>query len=125
MLPGDPGSATAAVFDSNGLIRAYLNATPATPDETLANWTRFRIHHNAAEERHVRLLAARTNVARGASRESCVTDRYATTRTQYEELACIVTTPHRHPATVLVAAAQPKVWSYELPTLIYALDHFS
>ena len=124
-IAGDPGSASAAVFGPNDLIRAYLNATPARAGETLADWTRFRIGHNAEEERDVRLLESRTNVVRRGGRESCVVDSYTTTRTQYQELACIVTARPRHAATVLVAAAQLRLWHNELPTFTRALDRLT
>ena len=40
-LRSDPGSASAALLDRDGTIRAYLNATPADGHETLAGWARF------------------------------------------------------------------------------------
>ena len=124
-IAGDPGSASAAVFDAGGTIRAYLNATPATPDETLAGWTSFRLRHIAGDGDHdIRMLASRTDVARGAGRESCVVDRYTTSRTSYRELACIVLPGHGARGYVLVAAAQPAAWAREHASLALALHKF-
>jgi hypothetical protein len=124
LISGDPGSAAAALFDRNGLIRAYLNVTPAVAKEQLGSWARFRIGHNADEgDRNVRLLSSQTNIRNGADRESCVTDTYTTTKTSYHELACLVQAPHG-PRTVLVAAAQPPAWPRERAAFQYAFNHF-
>jgi hypothetical protein len=122
---GDPGTASAAVFNADGTIRAYLNATPAVARETLSGWARFRVRHNAAEgDRHVRLISSRTGVTMGVEHGSCVVDQYATSRTRYRELACLLIRTGTTRADVLVAAAQPAVWQREQATLVYALDHF-
>jgi hypothetical protein len=122
---GDRGTASAAMFNADGTIRAYLNATPADRDETLNGWTRFRLHHNADEgDRNVRLITARSGVRLAAGRASCVVDDYATSRSRYRELACIVAPPNGRQATVLVAAAQPNAWAREHPQLDFAIDHF-
>jgi hypothetical protein len=123
-IAGDPGTLSAALFDTDGLIRSYLNATPATRVETLADWTKFRLRHNTEELSHVRLLGAYTARLRGGREKACVIDRYSTAHTRYQELACLVTSGDWHSATVVVAAAQPIAWPNELPTLTYALDHF-
>ena len=41
-IQSDNGSASAALFNADGTIRAYLNVTPAIGSETLANWARFQ-----------------------------------------------------------------------------------
>jgi hypothetical protein len=124
-ITGDPGTASAAVVGVNGAIRLYLNATPADREETLAGWARFRIHHNFAEgDRSVRLISARTGMKLGGQPASCVQDVYATSRAHYRELACVVG-PATGQRTVLVAAAQPRLWARERPTLQFALSHFT
>ena len=125
-LRSDPGSASAALLDRDGTIRAYLNATPADGHETLAGWARFRVRHNAAEgDRAVRLLRAQTDVVLRAGRASCVTDRYVTSRSKYHELACIVAPANGANATVLVAAAQPEAWASERRAFAFAINHFA
>jgi hypothetical protein len=101
-----------------------LNVTPADSKERLANWVHFRLGHNADEgDRNVRLVSDQTNV-RNHQRESCVTDDYTTTKTQYRELACLVDSTPTGPRTVLVAAAQPTAWPHERAALEFAINHF-
>jgi hypothetical protein len=122
---GDKGAASAALFNADGTVRAYLNVTPAIASETLANWARFRVGHNAKEgDKNVRLLSKQTNVPLDGGRGSCVTDQYTTTRTSYRELACVVAPSGAATRVVLVAAAQPDVWDTERHVLQFAIDHF-
>jgi hypothetical protein len=123
---GDPASASAALLNPDGTIRAYLNATPAEGNEMLAGWARFRVRHNAAEgDRDVRLIASQTNGRLDAGRASCVLDDYATSRSRYREFACIVAPISRRQATVLVGAAQPSAWARERSLLHFAINHFT
>jgi hypothetical protein len=125
-VQSDKGSASAALFNADGTIRAYLNVTPAIRSETLANWARFRVGHNADEgDRNVRVLSKQTNVPLDGGRGSCVTDQYTTTRTSYRELACVVAPSGAAMRVVLVAAAQPDVWDTERHVLQFAIDHFT
>ncbi len=126
-VSGDRGSASAALLNRDGTIRAYLNATPAQSHETLAGWARFRLRHNVAEgDRNERLVAAPTGVQRRTGqRMACVIDDYVTSRSRYRELACILTPTRGHPAMVLVAAAQPGAWKRERPLLDLAINHFT
>jgi hypothetical protein len=126
-LAGDPGSVSAALTGPDGLIRAYLNATPAKPDETPAGWSHFRISHNAADgDRDVHVISVRRDVRlRRGGRASCVADRYATSRTSYRELACLLVPADRGPRTVLVAAAQPGAWAADEPLLNFAFANFT
>jgi len=124
-LAGDAGTVSAARFAADGSIAAYLNATPVQRGETLAGWTRFRLRHNAAEgDRDVRLVSARPRVGLRAGRGVCVVDDYATSRTAYRELACIVAGAGRQRGTVLVAAAQPRLWARERARLDFAVRRF-
>lgn len=126
VLGGDPGSASAGLVEPGGLIRAYLNATPADSRETRIGWARFRIRHNMAEgERHVRQIHGQTTIRLQSERGSCVVDDYSTSRSRYRELACIVAPFHGGRATALVAAAQPDAWARERPLLEFAIDHFT
>lgn len=125
-IHSDPGAASAVLYGTGGTIRAYLNATPADPNEHFADWATFRVHHNADEgDRHVKLISTQTNVPVGAERGSCVVDQYLTTRTSYRELACLLSAPNGGARIVLVAAAQPNAWAREQSTLKFALDHYA
>jgi hypothetical protein len=125
-VSGDNGSASAALFNANGTIRAYLNLTPAIGSETLADWTHFRVGHNADEgDRNVRVLSKQTNIPLDGGRGSCVTDQYTTTRTAYRELACVVAPSGAATRVVLVAAAQPDAWAAERHVFQFAIDHFT
>ena len=125
-LDGDPGSATAALLNADGTIRDYLNVTPADRDETVGGWARFRLGHNRAEgDRDVRLITTETAAVLGHRRRACVIDDYATTRSRYRELACVVVPADGRRATVLVAAAQPKAWAHEQPAFDLAFNHFA
>ncbi len=125
-VSGDPGTASAALLDRAGKIRAYLNATPATSQETLVGWGRFRVRHNAAEgDRNVRLITAQGGARIGTARASCVTDGYATSRSSYRELACVLAPANGRQATVLVGAAQPSEWTHQRPLLEFAINHFT
>jgi hypothetical protein len=126
-LAGDPGSVSAALTGPSGVIRGYLNATPADPDETPVGWSRFRIRHNADDgDRHIRVISVRRDVRLGVGGlASCVADQYATSRTSYRELACLFSPARGDRRTVLVAAAQPNAWTAEWPLLNLAFDHFT
>ncbi len=108
--PGDPGTATAVLLDANGRILGYLNLTPRQGDETLANWSSFRIAHNTQEgERSASRLSAATNLAFPTGRGSCVKDSYTTkTGSRYIEIACLVS--GHQGLVVIVGAASPSAW---------------
>jgi hypothetical protein len=121
---GDPGTRTAISRGPSGRIAGYLNATPRQGAETAANWTVFRVAHNRDEgDRDVRLLAAAAGLRfRGAS-GSCVLDSYRTgSGARYREVACIVS---GRSTTVIVAAAPPRRWSVEAPTIERAISDFT
>ena len=125
-IGSDPGTASAALFNADGSIRAYLNVTPAIGKETLSGWARFRVAHNADEgDRNVRLLSQQENVPLDGGHGSCVVDQYATTRTSYRELACLVAPSTSAQRVVLVAAAQSGAWADERHVLQFAIDHFT
>jgi hypothetical protein len=125
-VSGDPGSASAALLGHDGVIRVYLNATPAAGHERLAGWARFRVRHNAGEgDRHERVISVHNDVRLGAGRAACVVDTYSTSRSRYRELACILVPTNGSRATVLIGAAQPQAWEHEAPLLRFAIDHFT
>lgn len=121
-LRGDPGSVSFAQLHA-GTIVGYLNATPRSGDETIADWTTFRVAHNAQEgDRNEHQRAGVTGLRVGAARVSCVTDDYRTSRSPYRELACLVSGSRA--STVLVGAAPPRDWDREWPTIERAFAAF-
>jgi len=121
----DPGTRTVISRGPSGEIAGYLNATPRQGEESLASWDSFRVDHNRDEgDRDVDLLAAASGLRFGTGRGSCVLDSYRTeTDARYRELACIVA--GRAATTVIVAAAPPRQWRAEAPTLRRAIAAFT
>jgi hypothetical protein len=120
----DPGTVSAALLGSDHRIRGYLNATPRSGAETLANWRRFRPAHNHEEgDRGVVTDAAATDVRFRTGTGSCVADHYATVSARYREIACIVRGSHA--TTVVVAAARPQDWTRLGPSLRRSIASFS
>jgi hypothetical protein len=110
-IRSDRGTATAAKLTAGGGFLGYLNVTPRQGGETLANWSSFRVEHNAEEgDRGVKRLAAAGGVHFLNGHGSCVKDAYTTkTGAHYVELACLVAGTHA--TTVIVGAAPPAAWS--------------
>ena len=120
----DPGTATAAPAGPRGTFAGYLNATPQSGRETLANWRRFRPAHVADEGAHdVKLAASATGLRFRTGHGSCVIDDYSTFRARFRELACIVAGPRR--TTVVVAAAPVARWAEQAPVLERAVSSFA
>jgi hypothetical protein len=119
----DPGTASAAPAGPRGAFRGYLNATPLSGRETLANWRRFRVAHVAEEGAHdVRLVAAATGLRFRIGHGSCVIDSYSTDTTRFREIACIVA--GNRATTVIVAAAPVAGWARQAPVLERAVASF-
>jgi hypothetical protein len=124
LIATDPGTVSAALLGPHGRIRGYLNATPKSGTETLANWSRFRPAHNREEgDRSVVTEAAATHLTLGSGTGSCVVDRYATVSARYREIACIVRGSRA--TTVVVAAARPRDWAHLEPALRRSVASFS
>jgi hypothetical protein len=123
-IESDPGTVSAALVVARaGLIIEYLNATPKQADETLRNWPSFRTAHNQEEgDSQEQVLAAARGLRFRDGRGSCVIDRYRTTRTRYEEIACLVQAPAGE--TVIVAAALASQWGRDAPALERAVSGF-
>jgi hypothetical protein len=120
----DPGTASVALRGSGGRIDGYLNVTPKQGAETLANWSRFRPRKNRAEgARNVRLIAATSAPHFRSGRGSCVIDTYTTSRTTYEEIACLVSGPQS--SDVVVAAAPARLWQERSAVLERAISSFA
>jgi hypothetical protein len=123
-IPTDPGTVSAALLTPDGRIRGYLNATPQSGAETLANWSRFRPAHNHEEgDRSVVTDAAATRLRFRAGTGSCVVDHYATVLARYQEIACLVRGSRA--TTVVVAAARPQDWGHLAPALRRSVASFS
>ena len=93
-IPGDRGTVTAALRDSRGLYRGYLNVTPREGAEQLAGWAAFRTRRNMQEgDRRTRVVAAAENLRLDRARGSCVVDDYLSRvgSHPYREVACIFT----------------------------------
>lgn len=110
VVRGDRGTATAMLLGSGQSVIGYLNVTPRQGAESLSNWARFRVAHNAAEgDRGVRTLAAATRLRFRNGRGSCVRDAYATkTGAHYIEIACLVAGAKTR--SVIVGASPPQAW---------------
>jgi hypothetical protein len=120
----DPGTASAAIAGARGVFAGYLNATPRSGQETLANWSRFRVAHVAAEgARRVELAAASTGLHFRSARGSCVIDSYSTSKTRFREIACIVAGARA--TTVVVAAAPVGDWAKKVAVLERAVASFT
>jgi hypothetical protein len=118
----DAGTATAVLRTAGGSYLGYVNLTPRQGAETLEDWSSFRIEHNAEEgDRHVRRLAAATNLHFLTGHGSCVKDAYSTQiGSQFVEIACLVAGPRAE--SVIVAAAPPAAWNRESATLERAVE---
>ncbi len=120
----DRGTASAAPAGRRGVFRGYLNATPRSGHETLANWSRFRVAHIASEGgRHVQLEASATGLRFGSGIGSCVIDRYTTSTARFREVACIVA--DRTGTAVVVGAAPVDRWAAQRRQLERAVSSFS
>ena len=120
----DPGTFSAALLGPHDRIRGYLNATPRSGAETLANWATFRPAHNREEGDHTVVRdASATGLRFRSGTGSCVIDHYATTSARYKEIACIVRATRA--TTVVVAAARPADWTRLVPQLQRAVSSFS
>jgi hypothetical protein len=120
----DPGTFSAALLTRHDRIRGYLNATPQSGAETLANWASFRPAHNHEEgDRDVVRDASAVGLRFRSGTGSCVIDHYATTSARYKEIACIVHGTRAN--TVVVAAARPADWTRLAPQLNRAIASFS
>jgi hypothetical protein len=120
-VPGDPGTASVALFGAHHSYVGYLNLTPQQGAETLADWAHFRVEHNAEEgDRDVRTLAvAAERHLKGAS-ASCVEDAYSTsTGARYLEIACLLA--GRRGSVVAVGASPPQDWARVSPLLERAI----
>ena len=119
---GDRGSVSLIQLRA-GAIVGYLNATPRSAAETLADWTRFRVAHNTEEgDRNDQLLAAITAIRVGKARASCVIDDYRTSLSRYREIACLIVRPRT--SAVVLGAAPPTAWARQQPTIERAIAAF-
>lgn len=118
---GDAGTATAALLGSDGRFLGYLNLTPQQGDETLSNWSSFRVDHNREEgDRVVKQLAAARGLRFLSGRGSCVKDAYTTqTGSRFVEIACLVAGARAE--SVIVGAAPPSGWPRESATIERAI----
>jgi hypothetical protein len=120
----DRGTVSAAPAGVGGSFVGYLNATPLGGDETLSNWSRFRVAHVAEEgARRVRLEAAASGLRFRAGRGSCVVDSYSTSRARFREIACIVAGARA--SAVVVAAAPTRTWARQSALLERAVSSFT
>jgi hypothetical protein len=119
---GDLGTATATLEGADRRLLGYLNITPQQGGETLANWSRFRVAHNAREgDREVKPEAISPRVRFRTGTGTCVRDRYTTVSgARYIELACLV--EGRSATSVIVAASSPAAWDTVSPSLYRALS---
>ncbi len=120
-IPGDLGTVTAALRDTRGLYRGYLNVTPRQGAEQLAGWAAFRTRRNTAEgDRRTRVVAAAENLRFANARASCVIDDYRSRvgSHAYREVACIVAGSRY--ANVFVGATLVRDWTTLGPVIEHA-----
>jgi len=119
---GDPGTATATLINRDGRFLGYLNLTPRQGNESLSNWTSFRIAHNREEgDRDVVRLAAATSLPFLTGHGSCVKDSYRTvTGARFIEIACLVA--GNRAESVIVGAAPPASWGQTSQAIERAID---
>lgn len=125
-IHADPGAVAAATLTQPVSFVTYLNATPQQGEETLANWSHFRIAHLTDDgARSVALVTAATGLAFHGGQGSCIEDAYTTTMGshRYREIACLVS--GHHGASVLVATTLAADWSRQGPTLEQAVDSYA
>ncbi len=122
IVPGDRGTATAALRDGHGGFLGYLNLTPRQGQETQANWASFRPRHNAAEgERAVTLQASASGLRFRGGRGACVHDAYTTVAgTRYIEIACLVGGGRAE--SVIVGAVPSEDWPAQGPVIERAIS---
>ncbi|MBV9799181.1 MAG: hypothetical protein JO039_14130 [Solirubrobacterales bacterium] len=125
LLAGDRGTATAVLMDSRHRYAGYLNVTPQQGSETLSDWPKFRVGHNADEgDRKVVTLATGSGLRFRMGHGSCVRDAYTTsTGNRYVELACLVAGSRT--SAVIVGAAPPHTWAAVSPSIERAIDSFT
>jgi hypothetical protein len=123
-IESDRGTVSAAPRGKRGFFVGYLNATPQSGDETLANWRRVRPAHVAEEGAHrVTVIGSATGLRFRGGRGSCVVESYSTSKMRFREVACIVAGTRT--TTVVVAAAPAAGWAREAPALEKAIASFS
>lgn len=110
-MHGDAGTVTVGSTAKSGQVLVYLNVTPKQGDETLRNWTGFRLEHLREDgQSAVHLDSASPPLHFRGGPGRCVIDNY-TTRDRgnhYNEIACLV--QGAHATSVLVAAAPAAAW---------------
>jgi hypothetical protein len=121
-IVGDRGTVSVARFDRRHRFLGYLNLTPRQGSETLTDWWRFRVEHNADEgDGNVQAQAEATGLRFQQARGSCVRDAYTRTiGARYEELACLVA--GKHEAAVIIGASSANSWSRIAPLLEKAIS---
>lgn len=125
-VPGDPGSVSATVTAPDGDLRIYLNATPQQGEESLANWSDFRLAHLTGENAaSASRLQYRTGMEFRGGTGSCLEDTYVTRigAHKYREIACLVAGARG--SSVLVAAAPADSWDRYSTVLEQAVDAYA
>lgn len=118
----DRGTYTAVLIDGRDHFVGYVNLTPRQGNESLANWSSFRVDHNHDEgDRNIKRLAAASGLRFRDGRGTCVKDAYSTvTNAHFVEIACLVA--GHAGESVIVAAAPPTDWARESATLERAIE---
>jgi hypothetical protein len=110
-VSGDSDAVSVARLGTGGRFLMYLNATPRQGEETLRNWSSYRLRVLTGDDASRATLdsAAVDQRFRGGT-GSCVIDHYVTRvgAHRYTELACLV--QGRSGTSVIVAAAPTALW---------------
>jgi hypothetical protein len=125
-VSGDNDAVSVARLGTDGGFLLYLNATPRQGEETLRNWSSYRLRALTADDASRATLdaAAADHRFRGGT-GSCVIDHYVTRvdAHHYTELACLV--QGRSGASVIVAAAPTALWPSARALLAQAVSAYT
>ena len=125
-VSGDRDAVSVARLGPDGKFLLYLNATPRQGEETLRNWSSYRLRVLTGDDAsRATLDGAAVNQRFRGGTGSCVVDNYVTRvdAHRYTELACLV--QGRSGASVIVAAAPTALWPTARALLAQAVSAYT
>jgi hypothetical protein len=125
-VSGDDDAVSVARLGPDGTFLLYLNATPRQGEETLRNWSSYRLRVLTGDDAsRATLDAAAVDQRFRGGTGSCVIDHYVTRvdAHRFTELACLV--QGQSGASVIVAAAPTAMWPSARALLAKALSAYT